>query len=267
MIYKPDLIFGDFFTQYENHLYNKSIDLCLFDLPYGIFTKNNKLSNVIDPKININALNQILDKKLTITGTVLLFCNLDLLISLKESLKDFDFRYEHIFYKPNGMYVKNQPLKNVEYLAVFKRKGIKASDLIFNGFETGIFKNPYTKKNKNQEHSTRHIIKRAIDQNLTGQRHIKQAIEMPSKCNFPKSERTPHPFQKSIKTIEMLIKVYSNEHALICDAFVGSGTTLEAAQKLNRRSIGFEIEHQWIEVCKERLKLVKTLQNLTPQKG
>jgi len=49
------------------------------------------------------------------------------------------------------------------------------------------------------------------------------------------------------------IKSWSNEGDLILDPFAGSGTTLKAAQQLNRKWIGIEINPDYIALTKKRL--------------
>ena len=51
-----------------------------------------------------------------------------------------------------------------------------------------------------------------------------------------------------------LIKYYSFCGDLILDPFVGSGTTLISAFKLNRKSIGFEIHKDYITIFENRIK-------------
>ncbi|MCF7884973.1 MAG: site-specific DNA-methyltransferase, partial [Candidatus Marinimicrobia bacterium] len=45
-----------------------------------------------------------------------------------------------------------------------------------------------------------------------------------------------------------------NPKALICDGFCGSGSTLIAAYKESRRSIGFEISEKWYKITRKRIK-------------
>ena len=49
------------------------------------------------------------------------------------------------------------------------------------------------------------------------------------------------------------IKSWSNEGDLILDPFAGSGTTLKAAQQLNRKWIGIEINSAYVQLAKKRL--------------
>jgi len=62
-----------------------------------------------------------------------------------------------------------------------------------------------------------------------------------------------HPTQKPIKLMEYLIKTYTNEGSTILDFTCGSGTTLVAAKKLNRKCYGIELEEKYCEITKNRL--------------
>ena len=252
-IIKPRLLEGDFFKKYRKTQY-RSVDLFLSDIPYGLFTYDNNITGVKDPKLNIGMLEDCLKYIMNRKGTVILFCNLSLLIRLKQTFKEYDFRYEYVIYKNNGSPVhKTRPLNNVEYMGVFKHISAKAKDLVFNPYESGNKGTPYIKKNYNLNHTTRKNKKRILDTNHNGKRYIKQSLEMKSKCNLPKDERTGHPFQKSERLLRTLIKVHSKPNDLVCDGFCGSGSTLVSAYKENRRSIGFEIDKKWYDVSNKRI--------------
>jgi len=54
--------------------------------------------------------------------------------------------------------------------------------------------------------------------------------------------RQVHPFQKPAALMERLVSIYSDPGDLVFDPFMGSGTTLIAAQKLGRQILGCEIK-------------------------
>ena len=54
--------------------------------------------------------------------------------------------------------------------------------------------------------------------------------------------------------MEYLVKLVSREGATILDPFLGSGTTLIACAKLNRKGIGIEKEPEYIKIAEARLK-------------
>lgn len=71
---------------------------------------------------------------------------------------------------------------------------------------------------------------------------------------FPKPHPPIHPNQKPPALFEWLIRTYTDEGDLVVDPFIGSGTALEAAKKLNRRAIGIEIEAKYCELTVKRLR-------------
>lgn len=54
-----------------------------------------------------------------------------------------------------------------------------------------------------------------------------------------------HPSRKPIRLINELIELFTNKDDLIVDPFLGSGTTLIAAEKLGRRCIGAELDPEY----------------------
>ena len=69
------------------------------------------------------------------------------------------------------------------------------------------------------------------------------------------SKKTNHPTEKYDWMIQPIVKRHSRVNDLILDPFAGSGTTLEVAEKTNRRWIGIEIKERHCETIVNRLKL------------
>jgi DNA modification methylase len=67
-------------------------------------------------------------------------------------------------------------------------------------------------------------------------------------------ERTEHPAQYPEKLIERIIKAVTDEGDLVLDPFMGSGTSAVVAKKLKRLYVGYEINAEYIEIAKKRLK-------------
>lgn len=67
------------------------------------------------------------------------------------------------------------------------------------------------------------------------------------------SERIGYPTQKPEKLLERIIKMASNEGDTVLDPFVGGGTTVAVAEKLNRMWIGIDQSVQAIKVTEFRL--------------
>jgi len=66
-------------------------------------------------------------------------------------------------------------------------------------------------------------------------------------------ERLGYPTQKPEALLERIISASSNEGGLVLDPFCGCGTSVAAAQKLNRQWIGIDITHLAIGLIKQRL--------------
>ena len=68
------------------------------------------------------------------------------------------------------------------------------------------------------------------------------------------AERLGYPTQKPIALLERILQASSNPGDVVLDPFCGCGTTIAAAQKLDRRWIGIDITHLSIALMKYRLK-------------
>lgn len=73
------------------------------------------------------------------------------------------------------------------------------------------------------------------------------------RLNQTAKERLGYPTQKPIALMERILTASSNEGDLVLDPFCGCGTTVHAAQKLNRRWIGIDVTHLAIGLIKRRL--------------
>ena len=66
-------------------------------------------------------------------------------------------------------------------------------------------------------------------------------------------ERIGYPTQKPVALLERIIKTASNEDAVILDPFCGCGTTIDAAENLNRHWIGIDVTHYAVSLIERRL--------------
>ena len=71
--------------------------------------------------------------------------------------------------------------------------------------------------------------------------------------NAMSKERLGYPTQKPIALYEKLVKASSNEGDVVLDPFAGCGTTLDAAQVLNRKWVGIDITLLALEPMQDRL--------------
>jgi adenine specific DNA methylase Mod len=74
------------------------------------------------------------------------------------------------------------------------------------------------------------------------------------KINPAGHERLGYQTQKPVALLERIISASSDEGAVVLDPFCGCGTTIHAAQKLNRQWIGIDITHLAISLVERRLR-------------
>lgn len=235
------LIHGDCLEVMPN-LPDKSFDMILCDLPYG--TTQNKWDSVIpldqlwfQYKRLIKDNGAIVLTAQTPFDKVLGASNLEML------------RYEWIWEKNKAtghLNANKAPLKAHENILIFYEQLPT-----FNAQKTYGHKpvNPY--KKHVEDGSNYGKTKIGIEGGGQTDRYPRDVLY------FPMDELHLHPTQKPVALFEYLIKTYTNEGDLILDNCIGSGTTAEAATKLNRNFVGIEIEMDYIKISEERLRFVQ----------
>lgn len=74
------------------------------------------------------------------------------------------------------------------------------------------------------------------------------------KINSKKENINGHPAPFPIDIPEMAIRYFSGIGDIVCDVFMGSGTTAIACKKTNRNFIGFELSEEYCALANERLR-------------
>lgn len=72
--------------------------------------------------------------------------------------------------------------------------------------------------------------------------------------NSQAKERLGYPTQKPVALLERIIAASSKPGDVILDPFCGCGTTVEAAERLNRQWIGIDVTHYAVTLIEARLK-------------
>jgi DNA (cytosine-5)-methyltransferase 1/site-specific DNA-methyltransferase (adenine-specific) len=70
------------------------------------------------------------------------------------------------------------------------------------------------------------------------------------------NEKIGHPTQKSLKLMEDIIKIHTNENDVILDPFMGSGTTGLACLNLKRKFLGIELDNSYFDMSVQRLNKI-----------
>ena len=63
-----------------------------------------------------------------------------------------------------------------------------------------------------------------------------------------------HPSEKPIELMDIMIKNSTNDYEVVCDPFMGSGSTGVSAIKSNRKFIGIELDEKYFEVACKRIE-------------
>jgi len=81
----------------------------------------------------------------------------------------------------------------------------------------------------------------------------KEIWQIPNvKASHP--EKTIHPCQFPIELIERCVLAFTDENDLILDPYCGVGSSLIAGLKHNRRVLGIDKEHVFIDIAKKRIE-------------
>jgi DNA modification methylase len=74
-------------------------------------------------------------------------------------------------------------------------------------------------------------------------------------------DKNVHPAVFPIALPSHFMKLLTHKGELVLDPFVGIGTTLIAAQDLDRNAVGFDLKQQYIEIARERLQQSRLTQS------
>jgi site-specific DNA-methyltransferase (adenine-specific) len=74
-----------------------------------------------------------------------------------------------------------------------------------------------------------------------------------ARVRYRMPEYENHPTQKPIALLERIIKASSKEGDVVLDPFSGTFTTSFVAKSLNRRSIGIELQDEYVKIGLRRL--------------
>jgi site-specific DNA-methyltransferase (adenine-specific) len=232
------IILGDCLDKMKD-LSDKSIDLILCDLPYGVTACK------WDSIIPFQPLWEQYERLIKDNGAIVLTATQPFTSALVMSNPKL-FKYEWIWQKQQGtnpMMAKIMPMKIHENILVFyKNKPTYNPQYThstpYKGFssDTSTIGEVYGKlKSKHRD-------------NPTGQRYPISLIK------FNTERNGHHPTQKPLSLMEYLILTYTNEGDLVLDNCMGSGSTCVAATILNRNFIGIEKEDKYFKIAKSRLE-------------
>lgn len=235
------LIQGDCFEVMKK-IPDKSVDLVLCDLPYGVTARNEW-----DIELHFNGLWKRYERIIKDNGAIVLFGQGLFTAKLMMSNPKM-WRYNLIWEKtqPTGfLNAKRMPLRNHEDICVFYKK----------------------LPTYNPQKTTGHIRKVSTAEH---KRNCKETTDYGEHnfTSYDSTERYPlsiitfskdtqkealHPTQKPVALLEYLIKTYTNEGDLVLDNCMGSGSTGVACLNTNRNFIGIELDENFYNIAKNRI--------------
>ena len=266
---------------------SKSVDMILCDLPYQV-TKN-KWDTIIPMNDYIIANNESLEKDefylkqflkglskkeidkiweenkkeglwsyynriIKDNGAILLFGQ-DIFSAqlINSNLKMYKYKWFWKKDRPSGfLNAKKMPLKDVEEILVFYKKCPIYNPQFWEGIPLHGMGTKYKEGNLGNNNYGKFASHTNPSANREGdtKKYPRQVLE------FKRPHPPIFPTQKPVDLCEYLIKTYTNEGDLVLDNCMGSGTTGIAALNTNRKFIGIELDENYFNMAKQRIKEV-----------
>jgi len=228
---------------------DKSIDMILCDLPYGVSACK------WDSVIPFEPLWAHYKRIIKDNGAIVLTASQPFTSALVMSnIKMFKYEWIWVKNRVTGFAnAKKRPLKNYEDILIFSNgtpryhpQGLEKIDkIVKNGKSVG----GNTMRPSIESDQGKGRLRTAGEsylQEFTG--YPRQVI-----ANVKEGHKKEHPTQKPVAIFEYLIKTYTNEGELVLDNCAGSGTTAIACLKTNRNYILIEQEGKYCDIANRRI--------------
>lgn len=221
---------------------DKSIDMILCDLPYGMTGCR------WDSIIPFELLWQQYYRIIKDNGAIVLTSCQPFTTKLISSNPKM-FKYCWYWYKnqPTGFAnSKKQPLRCIEEVCVFYKH-----QPTYNPQGIIVLDKPIKRKGKMLPDHGDSVYR--MDGSLS---HDTETciVHYPRQVLEVKCERGLHPTQKPVALFEYLIRTYSNPGELVLDNCMGSGTTAVACIKTGRSFTGFELDEKYYKMTFQRIE-------------
>lgn len=220
---------------------DKSIDMILCDLPYGI------TQNSWDYIMPLQPLWEHYQRIIKINGCIALFAQspFDKILATS-NLKIY--KYEWIIEKTKAtghLNAKKMPMKSHENILIFYKK-----KPIYNPQKTTGHPPVHSYIKHTSDGSCYGDTKAGINGGGSTERYPRDVI----KFKWDTQKSSFHPTQKPVALCEYLVKTYTNENMTVLDNCMGSGTTGVACLHTNRKFIGIEIDKAYFDIASSRIK-------------
>lgn len=241
-------LFNDDCLNIMPQIEDKSIDLILCDLPYGVLNKNNdgaKWDNVIP----FDKLWEQYERIIKDNGAIVLFASGMFTADLMTSNRDL-WRYNLIWKKgdrTSGFLNANRmPLRNHEDICVFYKNLPK--------YNPQMEKVGWHKRNHGKGDLSKFTSNNCygdmvqVPTVMSDEKYPKSVINIQ-----PEHEDFYHPTQKPVELMKWLINTYTDKDDLVLDNCMGSGSTGVACRILKRNFIGIEADAKYFKIAQDRI--------------
>ena len=221
---------------------NRSIDMILSDLPYGITDCR------WDSLLPFNKLWKQYLRIIKDNGAIVLTACQPFTTRLISSQPKI-FRYCWYWYKnmvTGFAFAKHQPLRCIEEVCVFYKHAPT-----YNPQGIIVLDKPIKCRGKPIPKHGDSVYR--MDGSL-GKDTETCIVHYPRQLLEIKCERGLHPTQKPVALFEYLIRTYTNPGELVLDSCMGSGTTAVACIRSGRKYTGFETDPEYYKTAIERTK-------------
>lgn len=226
---------------------DKSVNLLLQDPPFGV------TQNDWDVKPDLAIMWAEWERVAADNAAIIFFATQPFASELIASNPKL-FRYDLIWYKPLGtgfLNANRMPLRNHEYILMF----YKSLPVYNPQMGIGKMKNKGRRKASDRIKPNNYGSFKEVPHNVNNKYHPESVIEF---SNGNKQAESFHPTQKPLDLIRYLILTYSNPGDIVFDGYLGSGTTLIAAEMEGRICIGSETKKVFYDYTLNRQKELST---------
>lgn len=241
---KVKLLLGDCLERMQD-IPDGSVDMILADPPYG--TTKCKWDAIIPLDPMWDQLKRIIKPN----GAIALFGSEPFSSALRMSnIKNY--KYDWIWEKDkatNHLNAKKMPMRITEDIMIFCLGSTTYNPQLSDKPKENIRKQNPKRKQTDIYGSMTKEAKRTIPDDKS---YPIEILRFRS-CTGDKG-KSFHPTQKPVDLLEYLIHTYTNEDELVLDFTMGSGSTGEACINTNRNFIGIELDQEYFEIAKNRIK-------------
>ena len=220
---------------------DKSIDMILCDLPYGI------TDNKWDTVIPFEPLWEHYKRIIKDNGAIVLFAAQPFTsVLVNSNIKGY--KHHWIWEKNYGtgfQVAKYRPMMATEDIIAFTKKGER-----INYYPIMIKRDKPTLRSRGATFSKTNPL-------ASYNNNFKKVYTHKYPTNIIKIDKVTkpiHPTQKPVELFEYLIKAYTNKGETVLDNCMGSGTTAIACLNTNRNFIGFELDKGYFDIAKNRIE-------------